>query len=86
MGLTLVFHPPVLEPDFDLSLRQVQGRGDLDPPGPTQVLVEVELLLQLQELGVGVGCTQSAGVVGAAVGARSIDVPIVCKMINRVLE
>lgn len=33
-GLALVFHPPVLEPDFDLPLGQIQKRGDLHPPGP----------------------------------------------------
>lgn len=59
--LALVFHPPVLEPNFDLPLGQIQKGGDLNPPGPTKVLVEVELFLQLQQLRVGVGGAQPAG-------------------------
>lgn len=47
----LVLHPPVLEPDFHLLLRQVQVRGYLDPPQPGQVHVGGEFPLQLQELG-----------------------------------
>ena len=30
--LLLPLHPPVLEPDLDLSLRQTQRVRDLDPP------------------------------------------------------
>lgn len=48
-------HAPVLEPDFDLSLRETQGVGDLDASPPRQVAVVVELLLQLQGLVPGVG-------------------------------
>lgn len=59
--LALVFHPPILEPNFDLPLGQIQKGGDLNPPGPTKVLVEVELFLQLQQLRVGVGGAQPAG-------------------------
>ena len=33
LHLLLVLHPPVLEPDLDLSLRQVQHPRHLDPPG-----------------------------------------------------
>lgn len=46
--LALMFHPPVLEPNFNLPLGQVQERGNLHSPGPAEVLVKVELLLQLQ--------------------------------------
>ena len=48
--LLLPLHPPVLEPDLDLPLRQAQRVRDLDPPPPGQVAVEVELLFQLQGL------------------------------------
>jgi len=68
--LALVLHPPVLEPDFDLPLGEVQEGGYLHPPGPAQVLVEVELLLQLQQLRVGVGGAQPAGPGASAVHTR----------------
>ena len=42
--LLLGLHPPVLEPDLDLSLRQSQVVSDLYPPPPSQVAVEMELL------------------------------------------
>lgn len=66
LRLSLVFHASVLEPDFDLPFGEVQQGGDLNPPRPTQVLVEVELLLQLQQLRVGIGRAQSAGAAAAA--------------------
>ena len=44
LDLLLQLHPPVLEPDLDLPLRQAQRVGDLDPPPPGQVAVEVEFL------------------------------------------
>lgn len=46
----LLLHPPVLEPDLDLRLVELERAGDLDPAGPRQVLVEVELLLQFGQL------------------------------------
>lgn len=46
--LPLMFHPPVLKPDLDLTLGEVQGSCNLDPPRPAQVLVKMELLFQLQ--------------------------------------
>ena len=49
----LLLHPPVLEPDLHLGLVELEGRGDLYPPRPGQVLVEVELLLEFGELFVG---------------------------------
>jgi len=42
--------PPVLEPNFDLSLGEAELVGHLDPPAPGEVVVRVELLLQLQGL------------------------------------
>lgn len=41
------FHPTVLEPDFDLSLGEVQNPGHLVAPVPGEVHVEEEFLLQL---------------------------------------
>lgn len=46
----LLLHAPVLEPNLDLRLVELQGGGDLHPAGPAQVLVEMELLLQLGQL------------------------------------
>jgi hypothetical protein len=42
--------PPVLEPNFDLSLGEAKLVCHLDPPAPGEVVVRVELLLQLQGL------------------------------------
>lgn len=50
----LPFHPPVLEPDLDLPLRQVERARHLVPPVPREVHVEQELLLQLERLVFGV--------------------------------
>ena len=61
LRLSLVLHAPVLEPDFDLPLGQIQQGRYLHPPRPAQILVEVELLLQLQQLRVGVRCPQPPG-------------------------
>lgn len=49
------FHPPVLEPDFDLPVGEVHAAADLQATLPCQVHVEEELLLQLQSLVLGVG-------------------------------
>lgn len=46
----LLFHPPVLEPDFDLGFVELQRSGDLHPPGPGEVLVKVKFFLQLRQL------------------------------------
>ncbi len=48
--LLLPLHPPILEPDFDLSFSQIEGVCDFYPPSARQVAVEVELLLELQGL------------------------------------
>ena len=52
--LLLPLHPPVLEPDLDLSLGETESVSDLYPPAPSEISVEVELLLQLQGLVAGV--------------------------------
>lgn len=49
------FHPPVLEPDFDLPVSEVHTAADLQATLPCQVHVEEKLLLQLQSLVLGVG-------------------------------
>ena len=64
--LLLPLHPPVLEPDLDLPLREAERMRDLDPPPPREVPVEVELLLELQSLVAGVGLPPASP--GAAEG------------------
>ena len=46
----LPFHASVLEPDFDLSLGEAEGVGDLDPTATRQISIEVKFLLQFQRL------------------------------------
>ena len=46
----LVLHAPVLEPDLDLPLGEVQQVGHLHAAWPAQVAVEVEFLFQLHQL------------------------------------
>ena len=58
--LLFEFHPPVLEPDFYLSLSQTEGVSNLNATSASQVVVEVELLLQLQGLEPGVRLTTSS--------------------------
>ena len=48
--LLLELHPPVLEPDLDLPLRQTQRMGNLNTASSGEIMVEMELLLQLQGL------------------------------------
>jgi len=48
--LLLGLHAPILEPDFDLSLSQAKGVGDLDATPARQVPIKVELFLQFQRL------------------------------------
>jgi hypothetical protein len=69
-----LLHPPVLEPDLDLSLVELQGGRDLDPPRPRQVFVEVELFLQLGQLfGGKIG---PARVVGTAESSQTADASV----------
>jgi len=48
-------HAPVLEPDFDLTLRQTEAVSDLDAASSSQVAVEMELFFQFENLMTGVG-------------------------------
>lgn len=41
----LHFHPPVLKPDFDLSLTQIEESGHFVPAVPGEVHIEQKLLL-----------------------------------------
>lgn len=51
----LQLHPPVLEPDLDLSLGEAQRPGDVGAAVPCEVHVVEELLLQFEGLELGVG-------------------------------
>lgn len=64
LGLPLVLHAAVLEPDLDLPLGEVEQSRDLHPPGPAEVFVEVKFLLQLQQLRVGVRGPEPPGAAG----------------------
>ena len=46
----LVLCAPVLEPDLDLRLGQVERLGELEAPGPRDVLVALVLQLEPQRL------------------------------------
>lgn len=59
LALLLVLHPPVLKPDLNLFLGQVQVCGDLDAPQSGEVHVRGELSLQLQKLRTGEGCAHA---------------------------
>ena len=48
--LFLAFHAPVLEPDFDLPLAEVERCRQLDAPLATEVVIGTELLLQRHQL------------------------------------
>lgn len=47
---SLSFGSPVLKPDFDLSLRQVERVGELGSLGDGEVLLLAKLALQCQQL------------------------------------
>ena len=51
-GLNLLFelHAPILEPDFNLALRQAEAMRHLDPSSPRQVVIRMELLFQFERL------------------------------------
>ena len=57
LHLALLLHPPVLEPDLDLSLGQRQLARQLDAPAARQVAVELEVFLELERLVAGVRLT-----------------------------
>ena len=54
LAVFLVLHPPVLEPDLHLTLRQVEVAGQLPALLFGHVGVEEELLFQFQRLELGV--------------------------------
>ena len=64
-ALLLGLHPPVLEPDLDLSLSQTQSGGQFQPPGTAEVSVVVIFLLQLHQLP---GLEGGAGSLGGQAG------------------
>lgn len=53
--LLFPLHPPILEPDFDLSLCQTQGMCDFDPPTACQVAIKMKFFLQFESLVSSVG-------------------------------
>lgn len=55
---SLGFGPPVLKPNFDLSLRQVERVGELGSLGDGEVLLLAKLALQRQQLGGSEGRTR----------------------------
>ena len=67
------FHPTILEPDFDLSLCEVQNPCHLIAPVPSEVHVEEEFLLQLKRLVFGVGTALFPG-------GASVD-PVCCGVV-----
>lgn len=73
LALFLVLDTSVLEPDFDLFLRQVQVGSNLDAPQSGQVHVRGELALQLQELCAGEGCAH-------AFAALELTIAAFCKI------
>ena len=48
--LLLPLHPPILEPDLDLTFGEAKGVRDLYSPPSRQVWVEVKFLFQLERL------------------------------------
>ena len=48
--LFLALHAPVLEPDFDLSLAEVERRRQLDAPLAAEVVIGAELFLERHQL------------------------------------
>ena len=52
-----ILRSPVLEPDFHLTLREVQGCGELGFPSDGDVFRVIEFLLELQPLMIGVNYT-----------------------------
>ena len=48
-------HPPILEPNFDLALREAEAVSDFDPPPPRQVAIKMKFLFQLEDLVASVG-------------------------------
>lgn len=65
---SLPFHPPVLEPDLNLPLRQVQSHRDLVPSQPGEIIAGHEFSLQFGYLLLGEGSSLlSVAVAGVVV-------------------
>ena len=60
----LLLHSPILEPDFDLSLREAEHVGQFNTSSASQVAVKLELFLQLQRLESRVRLSTAASLVG----------------------
>ena len=65
LNLLLELHPPVLEPDLDLSLGETELVSHLYSSSSREVMVGVKLLLQLEGLIAGVRLTASAAEAGS---------------------
>lgn len=61
----LPLHPPVLEPNFHLTLSQEQRLCDFNAPAACEVFVEVKLFLQFQDLLARVGGSRTFVFAGA---------------------
>lgn len=72
------FHPPVLEPDFDLPVSEVHTAADLQTTLPSQVHVEEKLLLQLQSLVLGVGAALLSATLSCEPVGRAFHFSIPC--------
>lgn len=55
------FHPPILEPNFDLSFCQTQRVRNFDSSSPRQVAVKMEFFFQLQSLVPSIWCSLTFG-------------------------
>lgn len=75
--LTLVFHPSVLEPHFNLAFSQIKGRSYLYTSRSTQIFIKVELFFQLKKLSVCVSRPESPGASSSAGISITTDVLIV---------
>lgn len=58
---SLLLHTPVLEPDFNLLIAEVEAVRQLPPPLSGDELIEHELAFQLRQLEFGVGFTFLSG-------------------------
>lgn len=57
----LLLHPPVLKPDFDLLVAQVQPVGELLPFLPVDELIHQKLVLKFSQLRFRVGLSLLPG-------------------------
>ena len=74
----LHLHPPVLKPDFDLPLGQIQDPGHLEPAVSSQIHIEQKLLFQFESL---VLCVR-ASLLPRGAGVYPICHWVICKYIT----